>query len=123
MASIPPRLYVALYTDTDVHGKLVQQIRARGYDAISAGEANNQDLSDSEHLAFAMKQGRAILTHNTKDFEPLAKQFANQGREHFGIVVSPQLSIGELLRRVLKMLNTVDAEQMKNSYHDLGEFK
>ena len=123
MASDSPRLYVALYTDTDVHGKLVKQIRARGYDAISAGEVHNENLSDPEHLAFAVSQGRAILTHNTKDFEPLAQQFGNEGKEHFGIVVSPQLSIGELLRRVLKMLNTVDVDQMRNSYRDLGEFK
>jgi predicted nuclease of predicted toxin-antitoxin system len=123
MASDSPRLYVALYTDTDVHGKLVKQIRVHGYDAISAGEVHNENLSDLEHLAFAGSQGRAVLTHNTKDFEPLAQQFGNGGKEHFGIVVSQQLSLGELLRRVLKMLDTVDAEQMKNSYRDLGEFK
>jgi len=50
-------------------------------------------------------------------------EYWRAGEEHYGLIVSQQLPLGELLRRVLKMLDTVDAEQMKNSYRDLGEFK
>jgi hypothetical protein len=123
VATVEPRLYIALYTDADVHGKLAGQIRARGFDAVSADEVGNKGLDDLAQLEYAVTQRRVLLTHNARDFEPLAKEYWNTGKDHFGIVVSQKLPIGELLRRVLKMLNTVDADEMKNSYRDLGEFK
>lgn len=123
MANDATRLYIALYTDADVHGDLAAQLRAREYDVISAVEAGNVDISDPSQLEFAISQGRAILTFNIQDFEPLHREYLNKGREHFGIVVCDQIPIGELLRRVLSMLDQVDVDQMKNSYHHLGEFK
>ena len=123
MATVEPRLYIALYTDADVHGKLAKQIRARGFDAITADEVGNKELDDLSQLEYAVMQSRALLTHNARDFGPLAKGYWSTGKNHFGIVVSQKLPIGELLRRVLKLLDTVDADAMRNSYRDLGEFK
>ena len=123
MATDAARLYIALYTDADVHGELAEQLRAREYDALSAVEAGNADLSDLQQLEFAISQGRAILTFNIQDFEPLHKHYVNSGRDHFGIAVCDQIPIGEVLRRVINMLDQIDAEQMKNTYHHLGEFK
>lgn len=123
MATHPPRLYIALYTDEDIDGELAAQIRARGYDAISTPEVDNMTLSDEMQVDFATSQERAILTHNAKDFEPLFRDFLQRGKDHYGIVISDQIEIGELLRRVLNMLDRVDAEQMRNAFHHLGEFK
>ena len=123
MATDPPRLYIALYTDEDIDGKLAAQIRAKGYDAISTPEMRNLTLTDEQQVAYATSQGRAILTHNAKDFEPLAEKFLEKGIVHYGIVVSDQIELGELLRRVLNMLDRVDADGMKNTFHYLGEFK
>jgi hypothetical protein len=44
------RLFVALYTDADVHGGLASQVRRRGFDAISAYEAGNASLDDPDQL-------------------------------------------------------------------------
>ncbi|CAG0947480.1 hypothetical protein ANRL1_04174 [Anaerolineae bacterium] len=123
MATITARLFVALYTDADVNGKLAVQIRKRGYDAISAYEVDTATWHDEQQLEYAIGQGRAILTHNSRHFEPLYDQYWTENREHYGIIISDQLPIGELLRRLLKLLDTVDAEQMKNSLWHLGEFK
>lgn len=123
MARNATRLYIALYTDADVHGRLAEHLRARGFDALAASEVGNTDLDDSQQLEFAVSQGRALLTHNAKDFEPLVRNYWMEGKEHFGVIVSEQLPLGELVRRVLKMLSTVDAVQMKNSFRNLGEFK
>jgi predicted nuclease of predicted toxin-antitoxin system len=95
----------------------------RNYDAISAYEVGNAELEDAEQFDFAIRQGRAIVTHNAHDFEPLVDQYYAQGKEHFGLIIAEQLPIGELLRRLLRLLNTVSADEMKNSYRDLGEFK
>ena len=116
------QFFVALYTDADVTPKLARLLRERGFDAISAHEADNTELEDSEHLAYAVGQGRAILTYNSKDYAPLFDQYRWAGREHRGILVSEQLRIGELLRRVLRFLNVVTADEMRNNYKNLAEF-
>lgn len=123
MANNPPRLFIALYTDEDIDGKLAAHLRAKGYDAISTPEMGNFTLSDEMQIDFATAQGRTILTHNAKDFEPLAKEYLRKGKDHSGIVASDQIDFGELLRRVLNMLDRIDADQMRNRYHHLGEFR
>ncbi len=123
MASVAPRLYIALYTDEDVHGEIAPQIRARGYDALSAFEADKTGIEDEEQLKFAVAQGRTILTHNMGDFEHLHKLYREKNKEHFGIIVAPQWEIGVIIKRVLNMLDQVDADQMRNQYYHLGEFK
>jgi hypothetical protein len=51
----------------------------------------------------------APLAYNAQDFFPLARGWYRDGREHAGIVISIQMSqrrFGELLRRVLRLLDT-----------------
>ena len=40
-------LFVAIYTDADIHRGLAAQIRLRGSDAISAYETGNAELSEA----------------------------------------------------------------------------
>jgi len=117
------RLFINLYLDADVSRNLARAIRKNGFDAISAKEIGNAELNDRAQLDYAIAGHRAILTHNIQDFAPLMDEYWRVGKEHYGIIVSRQMSLGELLRRVLKMLDTVDADAMRNSYRDLGEFK
>lgn len=123
MASRTSRLYIALYLDEDVDKKLARQLREHHHDAVSTHEIGNTGLSDPLQLEYAIRNERAILTHNAQDFEPLFREYAEQKRDHFGIIVSNQIYIGDLLRLLLNMLDRLDADQMKNSYHHLGEFK
>ncbi len=115
-------LFVALYTDADITPKLARLLRERGFDAVAAHEVGNAELEDAEHLAYAASQGRAILTYSSKDYAPLVDQYWWAGKEHHGIIVSEQLPVGELLRRVLRFLNTMTADEMRNNYRDLAEF-
>ncbi len=122
MANDAPRLFIALYTDADVHGGLAAQIRHKGFDAISAYEAGNATLDDEDQLKYASSQRRAILTCNAKHFEPLFEGWWQAGRKHYGVIVSEQMPIGEMLRRLLRLLNTVSADEIENGYRDLAEF-
>lgn len=115
-------LFIALYTDADVSLELAYQLRERGYDAVSALEVGNHRLLDQEQLDYAISQRRAILTFNIKHFKPLFEAYWNVGKEHYGVIVSDQIPIGELLRRTLNLLNIVTAEEMKNNIKYLGEF-
>ena len=122
MANEAPRLFIALYTDADVHGGLAAQICRRGFDAISAYEAGNAMLDDEDQLKYAASQRRAILTCNAKHFEPLFEGWWQAGRKPYGVIVSGPMLIGEMLRRVLRHLNAVSADEMENGCRDLAEF-
>lgn len=115
-------LFVALYLDADVDRKLADRMRAEGFEAVSAREVGNDELSDEDQLAYAAAQKRALLTHNTRHFVPLFEEwwFANKG--HYGIIVSEQLPLGELLRRTLRFLNTITADEMVDNIVNLAEF-
>jgi len=114
-------LFVALYTDADVTPKLARLLRERDF-AVAAHEVGHAEWEDAEHLAYAASQGRVLLTYNSKDYAPLFDQYWWAGKEHHGIIVSEQLPVGELLRRALRFLNTMTADEMRNNYKDLAEF-
>lgn len=122
MAEQATRLFIALYTDADVHAGLAARIRRRVFDAISAYEAGNASLDDPDQLKHAVSQRRAILTCNAKDFVPLLEEWWQAGRKHYGIIASEQVPIGEMLRRVLRMLNTISAEDMEDGFRNLAAF-
>lgn len=116
------RLYVAIYADADFRGTVVAQIRLHGYDVVYAPELGHSHWKDEQHLVYAAADNRALLTHNAKDFEPLYRAGWEAGWKHSGIIVAPQWETGELMRRLLKLLNTVTADEMINNYKHLGEF-
>ena len=116
------KLFIAIYTDEDVHAKLAAKIRERGFDAVSTFEKENDALGDEEQLEYAALQGRAILTHNQQDFAPLHEKWQCEGREHAGVILSPRIPIGELLRRTLRLLNQVTADEIHNNLRHLSDF-
>jgi len=117
-----PRLFIALYTDADVSQELARQLRRRGFDAVSARDLGNYLLSDREQLEFAISKRRTVLTFDTEDWTPLYEEYWDARKTHYGIITSSQIPIGEVLRRVLKLLDTVTADEMRNNIKNLGEF-
>jgi hypothetical protein len=126
MPSPTTELFIALYTDEDVTIELAPALRRRGYFAQSAQEAKNLKISDEAQLTYAMEQGMAILTYNSQDFAPLAESWFFAGREHAGVILSPQFSqrqFGELLRQTLQLLNRLTAEEIHNLVVYLQQFR
>lgn len=116
------RLFVRLYLDADITPKLARLLREHGYDVLSAHEVGNVELSDPEQMSFAASQGRALLTCNAQDFTPLFEEYWDADQEHSGVIVSEQLPIGEMLRRMRNLLNSVTADEMRNNWRNLAEF-
>jgi predicted nuclease of predicted toxin-antitoxin system len=115
-------LFVTLYIDEDITHKLAKVLRERGFDAVAAYEAGNIGVPDPVHLEFAASQRRALLTCNARDFAPLFDKWWEASKEHYGIIVSNQLEFGEMLRRVLNLLDSVTAGEVRNNYKNLAEF-
>lgn len=117
------RLFIDLYLDADVDKKLAAAIRREGFDAVSARELPNEKFSDVAQLEFAIIQRRAILTHNAQHFALLYDEYWHKKRTHYGIIVSEQLPFGVMFKRILALLDSITADEMMNSYRDLGQFK
>ena len=126
MASDPEQaLFIRLYLDEHVWRKLAAELRERGFDAVNVAEVGREGFSDEEQWRFAAAEGRALLTFD-KDggqFVDLVADWFYSGQQHYGLIISAQLPRGELLRRMLKLLNSVTAEDMANSVRFLEEFK
>lgn len=76
---------VKLYADEQFPYPVVQRLIAKGFAVLTVQEAkkDNQKIPDPEVLAFAISQGRAVITQNRRDFIALH----NQSQAHAGIVV------------------------------------
>ena len=88
---------IALLLDEYVRPKLGEILRERGYDTIHVLEANRAGKSDAEQLAYAVSQQRAILTHNVRHFRLLNQKYHEEGRHHFGVLLSAQVPLSKLL--------------------------
>lgn len=90
---------------------------------LSAQEAGRIALSDRAQLEFATAGNHCIVTHNTRDFAALHSDFMRAGLSHAGIIVSDQLQIGLIMRRLLRLLDAVDAEEMRNRLEFLSNWR
>jgi len=67
---------IKVQLDEDMNPLLARDLRDRGYEATSAGEANNLGLSDHDQLEYARAHGRAFLTHNPNTFREITTKNA-----------------------------------------------
>jgi len=112
---------IALLLDEDVRPMLGEILRQRGYDAIHVLDVDRTGKSDADQLAYAVSQQRAILTHNVRHFRLLNQKYHEEGRQHFGILLSAQLPLRDLLRRSLRFLGRHTADDIKNNVLWLAE--
>jgi hypothetical protein len=102
---------------------LVDALQARGYDVLSCHRVGrgNRHIPDPDHLDYAARDGRAILTFNVDDFAALDASWKASGREHAGILVSPEVKdLGTLIRRVQQHLDCCSPQQQHNTLLWLG---
>ena len=81
------------------------------------------EADDDEQLAWAVSEQRVIVTFNHKDFAVRHERYITKGKAHWGIVLSTEESTDVLRRRLLRLLNTLSAEELKNQIRWLNEFK
>ena len=119
-------LFIRLYLDRHIKKQLAIDVRQRGFDALTTEAAGMDTAPDEDQLAFAANENRAILTFNIRDFAPLHEQWTTAGRPHAGILLSQQLGrrrYGVLLARMLRLLDQMTAEEMRNNLVHLEQFK
>jgi hypothetical protein len=110
------------FTDEDVYGAVAPALRKSGLDAVSTPEAGRLGESDESQLAWAAGEGRVLVTFNVAHFAVLHADWLSQGKHHAGIVVSSQRSIGEVLRRLVHLARTLDADDLQDRLEYLGDW-
>jgi predicted nuclease of predicted toxin-antitoxin system len=108
------KLFVELYLDEDVDVLVADLLRARGFEVTTARESGQLRKSDAEQLAYAVRQRKALLTHNRGDFEALAQTYFQTGQPHYGIIIAVRRLPYEIVRRLLVILNQVTADEFQD---------
>lgn len=103
---------------------LVAALRSRGVTVITAWEAGFTGMPDEQQLAFATERGCTLYTFNVSDYYRLHILWAGSERDHGGMILAPQqrFSVGEQLRRILRLRATITAESMRNQVEFLGNW-
>ncbi|MEW6128045.1 MAG: DUF5615 family PIN-like protein [Acidobacteriota bacterium] len=107
---------IRLYLDEDAGSRsLAREFRARGIDVTTAASEGMLGKSDEEQVEFAKAQGRVIYTFNVSDFYKIHADCIQQGKTHAGMILVHQkrFSLGEQLRRTLKLIAKLSAEDMQ----------
>ena len=107
-------LYIHLYFDEDVSVGIVENLRTRGFDVLSARDAGALGRSDDEQMLYAVSQRRAVVTHNRVDFEKQHIKLLENGMHHYGVIVAKRRKDAEVVNKMLALLDAVTAEEMKN---------
>ena len=108
---------IRLYFDEDsMHRSVVRVLRARAVDGITALDAGMVERGDAEHLGYAIEQGRVLCSFNVRDFYRLHSEYSAQGKIHAGIILMRQqrYSVGEQMRRLLRLMASKSADEMRN---------
>ncbi len=104
-----------LYFDENVPEAIATAVRLRGYDVTTVRDAERKAFSDLDQLRYASLQKRVLFTFNVADFVKLHDEFTATGRHHSGILLSKQLPIGIVVKRLLKLLSRLHVEEIENN--------
>ncbi|HEX2472717.1 MAG TPA: DUF5615 family PIN-like protein [Nitrososphaera sp.] len=108
---------IRLYLDEDAMSRsLARELRARGVDVTTTISEGMLGRDDIDQLEFAKQEGRVIYTYNVSDYYQLHTEYLIEGKSHAGMILAHQrkFTIGEQIRRILKLIATLSAEDMQD---------
>jgi Domain of unknown function (DUF5615) len=115
----------AFYLDEDAMPDVViNGLRLRGIDVVSANTESMRGRSDDEQLDFATRNLRAIFTHNIRDFRRLHTIRTAAGIDHSGIVMVQKRRYhpGELVLRLERLARARTPIQLVNALEYLQDW-
>jgi len=107
---------VSFYMDHNTQGAVVDALRARGVDCITAAEDGATTLDDDALLDRATLLGRVLVTHD-KDFFAIHAARVSAGGQTGGIIHSlpTQITIGQLIDDLELISRASEPEELRNS--------
>ena len=97
----------------------------RGVDVVTALDEGMLERDDKEHLAHATRLARVLYSFNRGDFYRLHTLWLTQGKSHAGLILArqQQYSVGQQMRRILKLVVASSAEDMLNRVEFLSTWE
>lgn len=95
------------YTDTHIAKQVAIQLREQGIEVIRCEEIGLAEASDEEHLEYAARDNRVMVTKDN-DFPRIHARWQAEGRHHAGIFFCPYRDIP-----AIGLLVTVCAEMVE----------
>jgi Domain of unknown function (DUF5615) len=95
---------VKLYLDEDISPKVSELLRKKGIDALSAHECSMLGASDEDQLAYAVTDGRAMVTRNRNDFIALTVHWFEALKPHNGLILVPHTIPGSDFGKLASLL-------------------
>jgi hypothetical protein len=113
---------IRFFTDEDVYGAIAPALRHAGFSALSTPEADRLGESDENQLIWAVSRGYVLVTFNVGHFANMHADWIRRQHHHAGIVVSQQRPIGDMLRRLVHLAESLDADEMSDRLVFLGDW-
>ena len=79
-----------LLLDEHLSPTIAEQLRKLGHDVIAVVEAGLRQQPDTEVMAWAVGEGRAVVTANYQDFRRIHDVHLSRGDRHFGLILVPR---------------------------------
>ncbi len=118
------RQRASLYLDEDFcDTALVKSLRKSGLLTLTAAEVGMLGRPDEEQLSFASERELTIVSYNIRDFQRLHTERVALG-QHSGIILGAQqrYPVGEVVRRLLRLIDTISAAEMRNRLEFLSRW-
>jgi hypothetical protein len=109
--------------DENIRTALAGSLTTREIDVLTTQQGGNIGVEDIAELTYAAEKMRTIFSYNRRDFVMIHYEWMKIGRPHAGIILSDQLPIGIILRRLMRLYYAVNREDMKNRLEYLGTWK
>lgn len=97
-----------LALDHHVTTRLAIALRERDHDVVAAIEVGWHDLEDPALFERCVEDGRALLTNNARDFVPIVREWAAEGRPHLGLLLTDDSSWPRAMERVGRYIDALD---------------
>ena len=85
-----------LYTDGHIANAIVKQLRERSVDVVRCEEVGLKDADDIDHLNYAIREQRTIITQDA-DFLRYHAQFQSEGSNISGLYASIPIVLATLV--------------------------
>ena len=77
-----------LLLDEQISGRVAERLQVHGHNVTAAtDDPSLRGRSDPALFEVSQRQGRALVTYNRVDFEPIIREYAGTNREHHGLVI------------------------------------
>ena len=114
-----------LFFDHDFNYKILRGLKERiaDLDFVTPHQLGNITESDENHLVWALKNRRVVISHDVNTMTDAANKRLKNGESIFGLILVPQdLPIGDAVTELEIIINCSDENEYENrvEYLPLG---